>query len=168
MCLVHLSMQVKLPGSCGRCARAPVGAPSAASRHIQVSRASWSSSGKSCRTARPGRDWTGCRRSAPVECWTAAWPAPSHAGSLTTCMHGHRHSAGDGKSSVKSSLKVTRFHFAKTGSTEIKHVWVDPPGITALTLPAGCCAGAPAADIDRKAAAIDGTDRQWDGHSTVT
>jgi len=40
-------------------------------------------------------------------------------------------------------------------------------GITALTLPASRCALAPAADIDRKAAAIDGTDRRTDGHPTV-
>ena len=50
----------------------------------------------------------------------------------------------------------------------MEQVCVDPSRITALTLPACCCALALAADMDRKAAAIDGTDRQTDGHRTVT
>ena len=51
-------------------------------------------------------------------------------------------------------------------------VCVDPPRIRALTLPASSCALAPAADMDRKAAAVDETDTQTDGrtdgHPTVT
>ena len=39
-------------------------------------------------------------------------------------------------------------------------VCVDPPPTTALTLPARCCTLAPTADMDRKVAAIDGTDRR--------
>jgi len=47
----------------------------------------------------------------------------------------------------------------------MEQVCVDPSRITALTLPACCCALALAADMDRKAAAIDGTDRQTDGRT---
>jgi len=45
----------------------------------------------------------------------------------------------------------------------VKQVCVDPPRITALTLPA-CFAGAwaPTADMDQNAATIDGTDRRTD------
>jgi len=44
----------------------------------------------------------------------------------------------------------------------IKRVGVDLPLITELTLPARGYALAPATDMDRKAAATDGTDRRTD------
>jgi len=76
-----------LPESWWRCVQVTVAEPSAASRCIQVIRLSWSSSGKSYRTARPGRGWTGCQHSAPVECWTAASQAPSLAGNSSAYIH---------------------------------------------------------------------------------
>jgi len=50
----------------------------------------------------------------------------------------------------------------------MKQVCVDPPRITALTLPARCCAQTSATDMDRKATAVDGTVGRTDGQTTVT
>jgi len=47
----------------------------------------------------------------------------------------------------------------------VKQVSVDPPRITAMTLPARYGALAPATDMDRKAAATDGKDRRTDGRT---
>jgi len=45
---------------------------------------------------------------------------------------------------------------------QLKQFRVDPPRIRVLTLPACCCAVAPATDMNPKAAAVDGTDRRTD------
>jgi len=50
---------------------------------------------------------------------------------------------------------------------QLKQFRVDPPRIRVLTLPACCCAVAPATDMNRKAAAVDGTDRRTDRRSVV-
>ena len=47
-------------------------------------------------------------------------------------------------------------------------VYVDPPRITALTLPARCRGLAPAVDMDRKATVIDGqTDGRTDQRTDI-
>jgi len=53
-------------------------------------------------------------------------------------------------------------YFTSLGYTfySLQQDCVDPSQITALKWPARCCALARAADMDRKAAAIDGTDRR--------
>jgi len=54
---------------------------------------------------------------------------------------------------------------AESLQTAELRVCIDPPRVTALTLPARCRALPPPADMDRKAAAIDGTQGQIDGRT---
>ena len=85
--------------------------------------------------------------------WATHRP-PSH-NMLTTIPARYR------RRHCRSSQLPSRPHMSR----RITRVCVDPPRVTALTLPAGCCAVSPAADVGRQAAAIEGTDGRTDGRT---
>ena len=49
-------------------------------------------------------------------------------------------------------------------ASQINKVCINPPGITVLMLPNRCCTLTQAADTDKKAAAINGTDSETPNH----
>ena len=60
------------------------------------------------------------------------------------------------KTFVVAGKNVTRLTCLMANVRSSKQVCVDPPRITALTLPARCCAVAPVADMDRRDRRTDG------------
>jgi len=77
-----------------------------------------------------------------------------------------RYDANLGPHTPQSDALTTRpLRPAESLQTAELRVCIDPPRVTALTLPARCRALPPPADMDRKAAAIDGTQGQIDGRT---